>query len=151
MNEWCHRNYCNLCCDDFPRTPMCKMQGESERLQKTKGHLGYRPPKDEATYRVNGTVYSSKSFALSIKEIWLIGAKCIAGKVKPPEENGLTLSHWRFAVFTYLKYWWKLERKCVKSYKPLHCAALQCSQVQCIAGKKQNRIRYTGFGLSILE
>jgi len=25
---------------------------------------------------------------------------------KPPEENGLSLSHWRFAVFTYSKYSW---------------------------------------------
>jgi len=25
--------------------------------------------------------------------IWFIEARCTAGKVKPPEENGLTLSH----------------------------------------------------------
>jgi len=32
--------------------------------------------------------------------IWYIEA---IGKVKPPEENGLMLSHWTFAVFTNLK------------------------------------------------
>jgi len=35
--------------------------------------------------------------------IWFTEAKCVAGKVKPPKENGLTLSHRTFAVFTYLK------------------------------------------------
>jgi len=35
--------------------------------------------------------------------ICFIEARCVAGKVKPPEGNGLTLSHWTFAVFTYLK------------------------------------------------
>jgi len=33
--------------------------------------------------------------------LWFIEAKYVAGKVKPPEENGLTLSHCTFAVFTY--------------------------------------------------
>jgi len=36
--------------------------------------------------------------------IWFTEARCVAGKVKPSEENGLTLSHGTFAVFTYLKY-----------------------------------------------
>jgi len=41
----------------------------------------------------------SKSFGLGIKfnmrnaVIWFIEAKCVAGKIKPPEENGLTLLH----------------------------------------------------------
>jgi len=32
--------------------------------------------------------------------VWFIEARCLAGKVKPLEENGLTLSqsHWLFAV-----------------------------------------------------
>jgi len=34
--------------------------------------------------------------------IWFIETKCIAGKVRPQEENNLKLSHWTFAVFTYL-------------------------------------------------
>jgi len=29
-----------------------------------------------------------------------IEARCVVGKDKPPEETGLTLSHWTFAVFT---------------------------------------------------
>ena len=31
----------------------------SWRLQRTKGHLGCRPPKDKAAYGVEGTVYNS--------------------------------------------------------------------------------------------
>jgi len=34
--------------------------------------------------------------------VWFIEARCVAGKVKPPEEIGLTLSHQKYAVFTYL-------------------------------------------------
>jgi len=32
--------------------------------------------------------------------IWFMEAKCVAGKVKPPEEIGLTLSNTTCAVFT---------------------------------------------------
>jgi len=35
--------------------------------------------------------------------IRLFEVKCIAGKAKPPEENGLKLSHWTFTVFTHSK------------------------------------------------
>jgi len=35
--------------------------------------------------------------------IWFIEARCIAGKVKPPEKSGLALSHRTFAVVTCLK------------------------------------------------
>jgi len=34
--------------------------------------------------------------------LWFIEAKCVAGKVKPQQENGLKLSHWTFAVFTFI-------------------------------------------------
>jgi len=52
----------------------------------------------------------------------LLKQGALQAKVKPPEENGLTLSHWTFTVFTCLKYSWKLEKKCVKSYKLVqHC------------------------------
>jgi len=30
--------------------------------------------------------------------VWFIEAKCVAGKVKPPKEIGLMLSHWTFAI-----------------------------------------------------
>ena len=45
------------------------MRRGSGSLRKTRGHLGYRPPKDEAACSVKGTVYSrkQKSFALCIK------------------------------------------------------------------------------------
>ena len=33
--------------------------------------------------------------------IRLVEAKCVADKVKPPEEIGLTLPHKTFAIFTY--------------------------------------------------
>jgi len=32
--------------------------------------------------------------------IWFMETKCVAGKVKPPEEIGLTLPHKTFAVLT---------------------------------------------------
>jgi len=31
---------------------------------------------------------------------FFIEARCVVDKDKPPEETGLTLSHWTFAVFT---------------------------------------------------
>jgi len=76
------------------------MEGDG-RLQKTGGLSGCRPPKDEAPYSVKRTVHSSeqKSFPLGIKfhtcnaVTWFIEAKCVAGKVKPPEEHDLTLPH----------------------------------------------------------
>ena len=45
------------------------MHGGDGRLRRTRGHLGCRPPKDEATFRVKGTVYSSEEtpLALSVK------------------------------------------------------------------------------------
>jgi len=36
--------------------------------------------------------------------ICFVEARCVVSKVMPPEENELLLSHWRFTVFTYLKY-----------------------------------------------
>jgi len=35
--------------------------------------------------------------------IWSIEVKCIAGKAKPPEENGIRLSNETFTVFTQSK------------------------------------------------
>ena len=35
--------------------------------------------------------------------IWSIEVKCIAGKAKPPEENGIKLSNETFTVFTQSK------------------------------------------------
>jgi len=35
--------------------------------------------------------------------IWFIEEKCVVGKVKSPEENGLGLSQDTFAVFTHFK------------------------------------------------
>jgi len=42
-------------------------------------------------------------------------ARWVVGKVTPPEENGLSLSHWTFDVFTF-QFSWKIEKKCFKSY-----------------------------------
>ena len=35
--------------------------------------------------------------------IWKIEIKCVAGKDKPPEENGLNLPHQTFTVFIHTK------------------------------------------------
>jgi len=48
------------CCDDLPNAPIYKMLGGNGMLRRTKGHLGCKPPEDEATSRLRGTVYSSK-------------------------------------------------------------------------------------------
>ena len=81
------------CCDDFPNAPIYKMHGFDVRLRRTRGRLCCRSPKEEATFRVRRTVHISKltSFMLSIKFnmpsafTFLIEARCIVDKHKPPE------------------------------------------------------------------
>jgi len=62
---------------------------------------------------------------------------------KPPEENGLSLSHCRFSIFTYLKYPWKLERKWAKTYELVqdHNGVTGFKQVQNYACKRTLRKR----------
>ena len=100
-HEWRHHAYYNVVVRWLQVYIDLKNAWGSGRLRRTKGHLGCRPPKGETAYFVKGTVHNSsqKSFAPGIKcnignaVIRWIEVKCIAGKAKPPEENGLKLSN----------------------------------------------------------
>jgi len=48
-------------CNDLQvrRCIECMRELEAAKVRRNKGHLGCRPPKDEAAFSVKGTVYNS--------------------------------------------------------------------------------------------
>ena len=107
-HEWGHHDYYNVALQWLPSTPIYEVHDweavkelGSFRVQSSQGRSHLK------CTTVLGTVNNSykKSFALGNMYnvvLWFIEAKCVAGKVKPQQENGLKLSHWTFAVFTFI-------------------------------------------------